>query len=300
MTRALLLLVTLTTLFACSSKQKLGGVLPFKAGKVLNYKIIQNTNTEMSSRGVAQNSNKIITSINEYDIKEINGKGDITADITVVEMQMEQIMPMMTMRFDSKDPSKNKPAGVLDEMKELIGHKMTVTVDKEGKILATKGTKELAAKVLEGNPWGKQLEGAIEVQLSSMSDIQRLMHFYPKEIVKVGDSWTRMDTIKGEITTVVNNTYTLEEKSNGVSIVTFTGTSQTPEGGGIELQLLKMSYDLSGTTLGTLEINNKTGLLNKGNQQIKMSGKMTISGRTIGDQSEDMKVEIDITTEMVK
>lgn len=300
MIRTLLLLMTLITLFACSSTQKLGGGLPLKAGKTLNYKVTQNTDTEVSIMGMAQKTNGVTTSVNQFDIKDINSKGDITADITVQEMQMEQVTPMMTMRFDSEDPSKNEPEGMLDGMKAMIGHKMTVTVDKDGKVLATKGAKELAAKVTEGNPGGEQIKSLLETQLTSMNGIQGLINFYPKQIVKIGDSWTRTDTVKGQMPMVVNNTYTLKERTNGMSIVTVSGTSKTLEGGGMELQGMKIGYDLSGTTSGTIEINDKTGLLNKGNQLVKMSGKMTMSGGPIGDMSADMKVETDVVTELVK
>lgn len=280
----------LTLLAACSSTQQLGTTLPFKTGNTLTYKMTQNVVTEVEVMGIPQKVNGVQGATYEYAIKNVSPQGEVIMDVTTKAINMEQITPMMTVRYDSQNPEKNEPKDMLTAMDNMIGFTYNVTLNKSGKIIESKGTKELAEK-MGGD--GAQMQDLIKSQFDLGGSVYPLVNFYPGKPVKVGDSWMRTDTIRSQVSLLAKNTFTLQERSGGKSIIVVKGDLSSLEDANIEMQGMKLNYDLTGTNEGKIILDDKTGMMDTSERKMKVSGKMKMSGGPMGEMAANMKFVID-------
>lgn len=278
------------TLSACSSTQQLGATLPFKTGNTLTYKMTQNVVTEVDVMGIPQKVNGVQGATYEYNVKNVSPQGEVTMDVTTKAINMEQVTPMMTIRYDSENPEKNEPKEALAAMDNMIGFTYNVKMDKAGKIIEAKGGDELAKK-MGGD--GAQMQELIKSQFDLGGSVYPLVNFYPDKVVKVGDSWMRTDTIRSQVAMLAKNTFTLQERSGGKAIIAFKGDLTSLEGAGMEMQGMKLSYELSGTSEGKIIVDDKTGIMDTSERKMKVDGEMKMAGGPMGNMAANMKFVID-------
>ncbi|MFK7934991.1 MAG: DUF6263 family protein [Saprospiraceae bacterium] len=299
MLRFLTALSTLIFLFSCSTTQQLGTSIPFKTGDNLTYKSMQKTTTEIDMMGIPQKVSGTQGSTYSYAVTGMDADKNVMLDVTTTAMQMEQVTPMMTIRYDSENPEKNEPKEMLGGLDELIGTTFKVQLDPKGKIISTQGADELVDKMVKENPQMASAKELIKSQLNATGGMNFLTGFYPDRPVKIGDTWTKTDTVQAQFAMLAKKTYTLQERSGGQSVITFKSELSPLDDSGMEMQGMKISYDLKGDSKGTISVNDKTGMLVKMEEKTKLGGEMKMSGGPIGEMATNMKIAIENTFEQV-
>ncbi|MEL7021763.1 MAG: DUF6263 family protein, partial [Bacteroidota bacterium] len=221
MSRFLLFSATILLLFSCNSTQPLGSSpLPYlKSGDKYTYKVTQNTKTEINMMGIPQKVSGLQGITYDYDIKSVDNGKSMMMDVVISAIQMKQQTPVMNLQYDSENPENNEPKDALAMLDELVGTRMSVQLDSSGAVANQKGVDDMLERMTKANPQLAQMKDLLKSQMNVNSTANMLNGFYPKQVVKVGDSWTRTDTVYAQLIMISTKTYTLQERSKKQSII---------------------------------------------------------------------------------
>ena len=202
------------------------------------------------------------TTVQEIDIQKTIEDGSMDIKLTTLSMQMEQVNPMMSMTFDSENPEKNEPADMVEGMKALVGKEYMLTMSPQGKILELETEGGAFSGAFDNVPNGAAMEEQMEAQFGTSAirqSMSQMTGFFPDEPVKVGDVWTKSNKIESGMAMLIETTYTLKERKNGIAYIDFSAkVTSDPDAKGIEMMGMQMQYDLAGTQSGTIQVDEKT------------------------------------------
>ncbi|NJK83612.1 MAG: hypothetical protein HC912_07120 [Saprospiraceae bacterium] len=280
---------------ACSSSKKaIELTLQPTGNQSFIYVSTNTTETSVSMMGMDQKILMEQTAKQQYDIKKVNSDGTFDLTVTTKSMKMEQVNPMMNMRFDSDNPANNEPEGMMDGLSNMIGKSFDVVVDKQGDVKSVSMEGKLFDGVFDNVPGGEQMAAQFESQFGESaikSALNQTLGFFPDKPVKVGDSWVKSTTSEMGMKLDLQTTYTLKERKNGNASIEFVSNVATsPSEAPLEMMGMTMSYDMKGTLKGTILVNEKTGWAIKNSGEQSMKGKMNMSGAGMGEMSADMDV----------
>lgn len=219
--------------------------------------------------------------------------GAIEADGTqkiVMEVKrfaMQQKIAGMDMKYDSDDPkTANSP---LKGMGIMVGLKMTVTNDKDGKPQSVEGWDEFMDKMIaESDPGQKMILESMKDQFKpemftkNMAAGQDVM---PKDPVAVGDNWKATGSMEipmiGDMEMKTDNTLKSVKTEDGKKIAEVFSKSEvsTAEGKEMEMGPIKMvlnNVDIK--TDSTIRMEVETGLVFSNAAEMTMSMEMVVSG----------------------
>ncbi|MEM1328346.1 MAG: DUF6263 family protein [Bacteroidota bacterium] len=297
----LFLLCSLSLLTACLSKKPLDLNLKTDDTTSFVYETSNTSETDVSVMGMDQKVLIEQSAKQQYDIMGTDESGNLEIKLTTKSMKMEQINPMMTMKFDSENPDENEPADMVAGMQNMIGKEFQMKMSPKGEVLDLTTEGGVFEGTFDNVPNGEALEAQMEGQFgvdAMRSSLAMLTGFYPDEPVKVGDTWTKIQTVTSGIQNKIETTYTLTERKGGVATITFVGKVQSdPDAEAIEMMGMQMSYDLAGTQSGTILVDEKTGWAKQTKGEQNMEGKMNMSGGQVGEMSADMSVSTRYTIE---
>jgi hypothetical protein len=296
-------LISIGLLSACLSKKPLDLNLQTEDTKSFVYLTTNTTDTDVSVMGMDQKVLVEQETKQQYDIVGQDNEGNLDIKLTTKSMKMEQVNPMMTMKFDSDNPDENEPAEMVEGMQNMIGKEFQMKLSPKGEVVDLKTDGGVFNGAFENVPNGEAMEAQMEAQFgleAIKSSLATLTGFYPTTPVKVGDTWTKEQTVTSGMQNVVKTTYTLTERKGGVATITYVGTVQSdPDAAAIEMMGMEMTYDLSGTKTGTILVDEKTGWAKRTEGKQEMEGKMNMSGGQVGQMSADMNTSTSYTVERV-
>lgn len=295
--------IGLVVLSACSNKML---DLKMEASTEDSF-TYRNTNTTESNVSVMGMDQKVImeqSTDQEYDIVKRNADGSMDIKLTTTAMQMEQVTPVMTLKFDSENPSENEPTEMVKGFENMVGKEYDMKMSAKGEIidLSTKGG--IFDGAFDGVPNGEMMEEQMEGQFgveAIKSGMAQVSGFFPDQPVQVGDTWTKNTTITSGMKMLAETTYTLTERKGGIATITFSSQLKTdPNAEAMEMMGMEMKYDLAGTQKGTIMVDEKTGWTKKTEGTQEMKGKMNMSGGAVGEMSADMNTTSKYTYERIK
>lgn len=290
------ILIIATLLFsACSSSKKAVELTLQPTGnQSFTYASTNTTETSISMMGMDQKVLVEQTVKQQYDVKKVNTDGTFDLTITTKSMKMEQVNPMMNMRFDSDNPENNEPKDMVDGLNNMIGKKFDVVVDKQGAVKSLNVEGNLFDGVFDNIPGGEQMAAQFESQFGEnaiKSALSQTLGFFPDKPVKIGDTWVKNTTSEMGMKLDLQTTYKLKERKNGIAIIEFVSDAKTdPKEAPLEMMGMTMSYDIKGTMKGTIIVDEKTGWAIKNTGEQNMKGKMNMSGAGMGEMSADMGI----------
>ncbi|MEM6698899.1 MAG: DUF6263 family protein [Bacteroidota bacterium] len=268
------------------------------------YRSSNMTETNISVMGMDQKVMMDQTMEQEYDIQKTNEDGSMDIKLTTLSMQMEQTNPMMSMTFDSKNPDKNEPADMVEGLKALVGKEYVLKMSPQGKVIELETEGGAFSGAFDNIPNGAAMEEQMEAQFGTSAikqSMSQMTGFFPDEPVKVGDTWTKNNKIEAGMAMMVETTYTLKERKNGIAYIDFTAkVTSDPDSKGIEMMGMQMKYDLAGTQSGTIQVDEKTGWTKETKGKQDMKGKMQMSGGPTGEMSADMDIVTEYTYQQIK
>lgn len=289
-----ILIITLAFSACSSSKKAIELTLQPTNNQSFTYASTNTTETSISIMGMDQKVLVEQSTKQQYDVKKVNSDGTFDLTITTKSMKMEQVNPMMNMRFDSDNPENNEPKDMVDGLNNMIGKKFDVVVDKQGNVKSVNVEGNLFDGVFDNIPGGEQMAAQFESQFGENAikgALSQTIGFFPDKPVKVGDTWVKNTTAEMGMKLDLQTTYTLKERKNGTVIIEFVSDAKTdPKEAPLEMMGMTMSYDIKGTTKGTITVDEKTGWAIKNTGEQNMKGKMNMSGAGMGEMSADMGI----------
>ena len=165
----------------------------------------------------------------------------------------------------------------LNAMKAMIGKEIAITMDPKGKVIDIDGTDKIFKDQSNAELKKIMTEQMGDDALKAL--VEQSFGFYPKQPVKLGDSWTNDIRLKNTFPLSGSLIYTLvkAEGKKGVLSVNGTITADTTS----TINNLKALLDLSGNIIGQIEIDLETGLPILAEMEQKLRGNIEVQSQKI-------------------
>ncbi len=297
--------IIFSTMLACKSQQAIQYKLNLPQNTSFKYSTSQESDVNVEVMGQNQKTINEQTFIMDYTVKEIASNGDTFLEAIIEHVKVNQINPMASMVYDSKEPSKNTAGSEMYDY--IVGTTVMSQLNKNGELVSISGFDTMVDKMVEKMPEvpmisKDQMKESMRTQFGdeSMSNMfSNIYKIYPNKAVKVGDSWSKKDTLAGTVEAIINTTYTLTSRKNGKSYIDVKGTvAPNPKSKGTEMMGMRMKYNLSGSQVGTIVIDEATGWADENEITQKLSGSVQMSGELIPTM--DSKMEMQTTSRAKK
>ncbi|PKL48876.1 MAG: hypothetical protein CVV39_03670 [Planctomycetes bacterium HGW-Planctomycetes-1] len=282
-------LITVVFLAAvvCSAADKVDLKLRLKAGESHEMKMTQTQNISQTMNGQEMNMKQTQEMVMGIDCLSVDADGVMDIEMGYKSVKMAMDGPMGHMEFDSANPKPTDPNKPHEKMmtamvSAMAGCKFQMKVKPTGETFNIRGMGEMLAKVKKEIPDGPGTE-RMDKFIDKMFDEKQLeeltgnmMEAFPPEPISVGDAWYDTQSINFMMPIDVDTTYILKGRKDGIAYIDAAakldmGDSSKP----IEIDPEnKMSIQLSGTINTTSEVDEKTGLTQKSNITMNLSGVM--------------------------
>jgi hypothetical protein len=221
-----------------------------------------------------------------FKVTDVDDEGAMTIKASFGPVYMKVEGPQGTFEYDSEDPPDEVPLPA-QGMAALVGCSFTVKFTPEGKIEELTGVDEMFDKIIEAielpdeqmkdqmiEDMKKQFGGdALKEMMENMTAI------FPDEPVGVGDFWKQKMAITRGFPMIIESTFTLAGREDGVAELEVESTIQpNPDAEPMKMGGMTMKIKLKGTQEGTLKIDEATGWFVEGKITQEMEGEMVMSG----------------------
>ena len=262
---------------SCNSAEKDTTSFRFnlQKGKVYEYNMDYDMEQEMQGQEINTNLK------GNYTLEVTADDGKVkTLKTTYQRMAMNVAMPGRTMSIDS-DKTDTSSKGEINDPGQLMnamfgalkGKSFTMKVDREGKVLEVTGLNELAQAMVNSMNLKPDMKPMAQQAFSQQFNEQNVkdmfsqsFHIFPNKPVKVGDTWEK--SFAGSVNMPIQMTTNYTVKSIDNDFVILDSKSNLNFGS---------DNKMSGTQLGTMKVNAKSGLVEDGTFEQKVTGGMNMS-----------------------
>jgi hypothetical protein len=169
----------------------------------------------------------------------------------------------------------------------LVGESFVFKISEEGIIKDVGGVDALRTRMLKklNLPEG---ERKVEIEKNFKENFNnetlkeqmaKMMAIYPQNPIGIGESWTKKVLTSKGVPALLDNTWTLKERKNGIAIVEVSSIIEpNPEAQPTKIGNVTLSYNVKGEQKGTIEIKEATGLITGGKIIQKLSGEIKMVG----------------------
>jgi hypothetical protein len=238
-------------------------------------------------------------------VKEIRDDGTTVLQVTFDSLRLKQKGPMGSVDYDSSNsPPVESLDGMVKGLSTLVGKSFTVDLTPKGKATKVEGADELVALLKESIEIPiPMLQPVVEEQLKrqfgneAMREMmEQMVGIYPDGPVGPGDSWNRKATVSRGISAIINDTWTLKSRQNGVAVLDLQSTVQPdPDAPALDMGVAKIKYELSGTRNGSVELDEATGWVVRSTIHQSLSGELKVEGGMGGEEGMAIPLTIEGT-----
>lgn len=304
--------VLAVTLMTASSHAADKIQLQLRLKKGDNYSLRVTNSQKMTQKilGQQQSTDQTIAMGYLFEVSEVDPAGVMTARVTYRTIQVRQTGPWGVWEYDSANPSKNTNP-LAGSFMALVNRSFAAKIAPDGTVKEIQGVDALVADMLKGMslPPGADktaIERAIREQFGEAAlkeMLEKSMNLYPSQPVGIGDSWQKRIVLSQGFPMILDNTYTLKDLKGGVAMIVVSSTlSPNRNAAPTNLGTAKLTYSLSGTQEGTLQLQESTGFVTQAQLRQKLSGQMQINGLPNAPQGLTTPISADgiMTLEQIK
>lgn len=264
---AIALLIAACCRPARAQEDKLELRLRLKQGEVYRLKTTVEQKINQTVGANAQATEQTFAVGYRMAVESVDAAGNMKVATTYDSVLFRQKGPSGAVEYDSANPPKQVPAGA-KAFAALAGLGFKSTVTPTGKVTAVEGLDAMFAEMvrkleLPDGPQKAAVQKALNDQFGEdamKQNLQNVFALYPEKPVAVGESWQRRVVVAKGFPMVLEGTYTLKSRDQGVAHVEIKATLSPNEAAGpVELGTGKMSYDLKGEQSGTADVEEATG-----------------------------------------
>lgn len=210
-----------------------------------------------------------------YLVEKANPDGSLVLAAMYKHIYFKVESPLTTFEFDSANPGGADPM-IASPLGALVGKTLTMVMAPSGRVTDVDGVDAILSAMFDGMDPAQRarLEENMKGQLISFERLGGLSA-YPEYPLAVGESWSTKESIGGAIPLKVTSTFTLRERRAGMAFIdvnsTITGTTEPVVSGAANI-----TFTLTGTQKGIMEVDERTGLLARGQIEQYVSGDIKI------------------------
>ncbi|MCP4437590.1 MAG: hypothetical protein GY810_01440 [Aureispira sp.] len=232
---------------------------------------IQNIETGYVMEAIAK-ENDIVSLKNTYDwnVFEITMMGNTTS-------------------YDSRKENEVNPLS--QAMDAMTGKSFIMKFTEDGKINAIEGSNNIIDAIVDNmSTANEQQKAAMRQQMEKqfgeeamMKNMAQMFLQYPKNPLKVGDSWEQKADIVSSFPMHAETTYILKtiDKANNIAILEIDGTIRSKEGAQLTSSGMTMDVEFSGTQKGETTIDLSNGMANLATLSQDIKGSITAMGQKV-------------------
>lgn len=235
-----------------------------------------------------------------FDVLHVDGDGTATTKVTYKAVQFRSQGAAGVINYDSTDT----PAEVPLQAKgfaALVGESFTAQISAQGQILDMQGADALLGRALArldlpDGPIRTGVEDALRKQFNPQAiktTLENMLAIFPGKPVGIGDAWSKKITLAKGFPMIINTTWTLKSRKNGLAVIEAHSTiDPNPAGEPLQLGQTKLVYAVSGTQQGTLEIEEDSGWLSHAQLTQKAGGQIHLQGTPLNPPEDSWPVTI--------
>jgi hypothetical protein len=283
--------------------------LRLEKGKTYTIRVVTDQKISQTVQGQQQDIKQTIEIKYTFDVEDVDSDGNTTVKVTYQSIRFSQVGPRGEVEYDSSNPSPNIPPEATG-LATLVGKSITVKLTPNGQVKEIKGVDEMIASMIKELNIPEDMKSSMEKSLKEQFGDEALKEMmesnvieYPKKSVASGDTWSNKVTVSKGFPMVLENTWKLKERKNGISVIEVSSTIESnTEAEPIKIDSMKISYKLSGWQKGTMEVQEATGLTKQGQLNQEFSGELRVEGapQTSKVQTWPIKVESRISFELLE
>jgi hypothetical protein len=130
--------------------------------------------------------------------------------------------------------------------------------------------------------------------------MQKVTGIFPDALVGIGDTWTKENVLTEILPAIVKSKYTVKDRQNGIATIGVESTIQPNPNAQAKPMMnfgsASLSYEVTGTTEGAIQIEETTGWTISGKYTQKMSGTMKIQDATQPSRNMSVPIIVESTT----
>jgi hypothetical protein len=277
-------------------------------GDTQQYRVQQESAVTMSNvPGMGEmNITTTITQMLEYSVADVAADGTGTVRVKFAAMKMGMNSPMGSMVWDSASP--NAATDPISQMmakslSPLVGETITMSVSPAGAVSKIEGLAPIIAKINAGMA-GAQMQmpgmNSLMTEDSMRSMLEQSFAGLPERPVKVGESWSKDNTVKMPFGTMTSAArLALQNVANGVATITYKATNKVSVdssaiGGGMNMSMG------DGATDGEMAFDVKAGRIQKSTLRTTQPMTMNTTGPDGAAVSMNATTRTTMTVELVK
>lgn len=243
----------------------------------------------------------------DFDINDVDAGGNTWARYTYRWVKFAQKTPMGEMAYDSSNKDASVPPMGLG-FAALLGEGFSLKMTPTGQVAELKDLDKMRSNIQKKFADGPMRELMIKSMEKYTSEeavkesTESSMAIYPDRPVGIGDSWSRTIVLSSSAAMILENTWTLKGRKDGVAAIEVVSIIKpNPKAEPVDMGAMKMSYRLSGKQQGLIEMDESTGRMIRSKMNQELSGDVAIKNAATPDAPDmilPMKIKATTSTEM--
>jgi len=243
----------------------------------------------------------------DFDINDVDTAGNAWARYTYRWVKFAQKTPMGEMVYDSSNKDAPVPP-MAQGFAALLGEEFSLKMTPKGQVAELKDLEKMRSNIQKKFADGPTRELMIRSMDRYTSEdavkesTESVMAIYPDKPVGIGDSWSRTIVLSRSAAMILENTWTLKGRKDGVASIEIVSVIKpNPKAEPMDMGTMKMSYRLSGKQQGLIEIDESTGRMIRSKMNQELSGDVAIKNAATPnapDMIMPMKIKAITSTEM--
>lgn len=238
-----------------------------------------------------------------FDVLHVDADGTATTKVTYKAVQFRSQGAQGVINYDSADAPTEVPLPARG-FAAIVGESLTAQISTQGQILDMQGADALLGRALArldlpNGPIRTGVEDALHKQFNAQAiktALENMLAIFPGKPVAIGDSWSKKITLAKGFPMIINTTWTLKSRKNGLAFIEAHATiDPNPQGEPLQLGQAKLLYAVSGTQQGTLEVEEDSGWLSRAQLTQKAGGQIHLQGNPLNPPEDSWPVTIKST-----
>jgi len=259
--------------------------LNLENGRTYRMKMVSEQKIAQTIMGKVQTIEQTMGLGCRLEVVDVDPAGLMTVRYTYDSCYLKQSGLMGIVEYDSANPPARIPEAA-QGYAALAGLSFTMKFDSSGRTVDVQGIEAMIVQMLDrmNLPQGPARDQVMQTLRSQYNDeamkqsMGDIMCPCPEKPVSVGDSWSKEVRVPMGFPMIIISTYTLVGRQDGLaSLKVHSTVAPNKDAPPLEMQGMKMRYELAGEQDGIMEIAETTGLTVRATISQKFSGQVTVT-----------------------